>query len=423
MSINRLWGTARAAFLLVPAASIAADPLENLPYNLAGGAPNVDVRTRYESVDQDSMDAEADAATLRARVGYTTGRWNGLDAQVEYEGLTTLGSEHFNSSSNHRTQYPMVADPEFNEVNQAWIRYSGIPSTTLKYGRQRLVFDNQRFIGNSGWRQNEQTYDAFEVTTSIVPRTVVDYGYINNINAFRPYDFDPTAAESLRDDIDVKGHFLHVAITAVPKTLTLTPYALLLDFEAIPAPAMARQDTRTLGVRATGTVPVQATTFSYALEYADQSDYKDAPSSVGASYSLAEATLAYRKVKGTLGYEKLGGDGTYSFQTPLATLHAFQGWADQFLVTPVDGIEDVYATLGGSLGKASMSATWHDYHADRGGAKYGTEVDLLATFAVIDSLTIGAKFAAYQADELPVAGTPPAPYDTTRMWVWADYKF
>ena len=48
-----------------------------------------------------------------------------------------------------------------------------------------------------------------------------------------------------------------------------------------------------------------------------------------------------------LGYEELGSNaGLYGLQTPLATLHAFNGWADKFLVTPVD-IPDVAAfTLG-----------------------------------------------------------------------------
>ena len=53
----------------------------------------------------------------------------------------------------------------------------------------------------------------------------------------------------------------------------------------------------------------------------------------------------------------LGGDngsGNRAFQTPLATKHAFQGWADQFLTTPADGIEDAYLgvtapLLGGLL--------------------------------------------------------------------------
>ena len=42
------------------------------------------------------------------------------------------------------------------------------------------------------------------------------------------------------------------------------------------------------------------------------------------------------------GYEVLGADNGVGFATPLATGHKFQGWADKFLTTPGDGIEDVY---------------------------------------------------------------------------------
>ena len=43
------------------------------------------------------------------------------------------------------------------------------------------------------------------------------------------------------------------------------------------------------------------------------------------------------------GYEVLGADdgaALTSFQTPLATLHKFQGWADKFLTTPPNGIRE-----------------------------------------------------------------------------------
>jgi hypothetical protein len=34
------------------------------------------------------------------------------------------------------------------------------------------------------------------------------------------------------------------------------------------------------------------------------------------------------------------------FTTPLATLHKFQGWADKFLTTPVNGLADLYVNAG-----------------------------------------------------------------------------
>ena len=43
--------------------------------------------------------------------------------------------------------------------------------------------------------------------------------------------------------------------------------------------------------------------------------------------------------------EQLDGRGlNKTFDTPLGTNHAFQGWADLFLITPADGIRDVFGT-------------------------------------------------------------------------------
>lgn len=401
-----------------------AAPLAELPTAIVAGTPGLALQLRYENVEQDSIDEDADALTVRARLGYTTGRWNGLDAQLEYENVTALGAEHFNSTENDRTTYPMVADPRSSEVNQAWIRWSGLPETSIVYGRQKLAFDNQRVVGNVGWRQNEQTYDATRLTTRWIPRVTLDYAYITNVNSFRFFDFDSGIAIDNRDDLDVNAHYVHAAASVVDKILTLAPYALLVDFDRIPAPALARQDTRTLGLRATGAVPLAgAWALGYALEYAEQSDYRDAPHATDADYLLIEPALTYHKLKAALGYERLSGDGTYSFQTPLATLHAFQGWADQFLVTPVDGIQDRYLLLAGSWSRFGATAVYHDYVADHGGSNYGAEIDLLVTWAPRDGLTLGAKFAGYDADEFPLAGRPAAPFDTTKWWTWVEYRF
>ena len=40
----------------------------------------------------------------------------------------------------------------------------GIPDTVIKGGRQVIQFDDQRFIGNVGWRQLQQTFDSVLIT-------------------------------------------------------------------------------------------------------------------------------------------------------------------------------------------------------------------------------------------------------------------
>ncbi|MGQ0621221.1 MAG: alginate export family protein [Panacagrimonas sp.] len=427
---------------LVPMMGQAADPLSNLPFNLAGGAPNLDIRLRYENVDQENLKEEADALTIRTRLGYTTGKWNEIDGQIEYEGLSFLGDDDYNSFANGNATFPVVADAKTNELNQAWIRYSGLPKTQLKYGRQRILLDNHRFVGNVGWRQTEMTYDAGLLTSTLIPRTTFTYAYLSNVNSFRFFDFNPDPmAVTLDDNIDIKAHLVNAQFAAIEKKLVLTAYGYLLDFDEIPAGAPAGrlfQDTSTIGLRATGAVPVAKLTASYALEYADQQDYEDAPSTINFTYSLIEAGLAYAKLKGTLGYETLEGDGTNSFQTPLATAHAHQGWADQFLITPQGGLVRSYASVNATVGKLGLTAVYHQFESDEGSVDFGDEIDLLASFTVIENLVLSAKYAAYSADEFPKTSPPPPPavppatppppfvpktFDTDKLWLYVEYKF
>ena len=119
-----------------------------------------------------------------------------------------------------------------------------------------------------------------------------------------------------------------------------------------------------------------------------------------------------------VGYEVLSGNGAKGFTTPYATLHKFQGWADKFLTTPVNGIEDRYLTLGwttkkiGRLDALAFTAVWHDYQAEHVSQDYGSELDLQLT-ARWKKLSGLLKYADYRADGLMT--------DTHKLWVQVEY--
>ncbi|WP_246051607.1 alginate export family protein [Panacagrimonas perspica] len=414
------------AAALSPVLAWAADSAGQLGRNISGGKPNVELRVRSETVEQDSFDHDGEALTVRARVGYTTAKWNALDAQMEYEGARSIGSdEHYNSSENGHVDRPMVADPDFDELNQAWLRWTGLPQTTLKYGRQRIVFDNARFVGNVGWRQNETTFDAALLSTQLLPRTTLTYAWVSNVDSSRYFDLDPGPAVKLANDLNVGAHLVNASVAVVDRRLQLTGYGYLLDFHDAPVGPATRLygDTQTYGLRATGAAPVQAMTVSYAAEFASQDGYADAVHSPSLHYSLLELVLVRGIFKATVGREQLDGDGAISFQTPLATAHMHQGWADQFLITPPGGLERCYVGLSANLRKLGLSLLLHDFESAKGNADYGDEVDVLVSYALVENLNLSAKLARYSADEYPVAGTPERTFDTTKSWVYAEYKF
>jgi len=427
--------SAVAATITAPLA-VQADPLENLPYAVAGGTPNFDARLRYENVEQEfpvSKTEHAQATTIRSRLGYTTGKWNGVDAQLEFENVSVIGDTDYDDFTNSakKTKYPIIADAEGSELNQAWIRYAGPAKTTVKYGRQRIKFDNDRFIGNVGWRQREQTYDGVLLTNTFLPKTTFDYAYLSNVNSFRFFNHTtPPAAPDFQTNRDIKAHLVHLNY-APAKWLNLSAYDYLLDFQPPLALNTATEaDSQTYGLRASGTVPVQDFSINYTVEYAQQTDYADSTDAVDADYHLVELGAGYKKFGIKFAYELLGSNGDtgtaagYAFQTPLATLHAFQGWADLFLVTPDAGIKEYSVTLTGTVEKVALMARWSDFKADDSSKDYGSELNLQATRPLTDQLSLGLKYADYSGEsDAPVVGVSPIKGDVTKYWAWLEYKF
>lgn len=98
-----------------------------------------------------------------------------------------------------------------------------------------------------------------------------------------------------------------------------------------------------------------------------------------------------------------------SCRTPLATLHGFQGWADQFLSTPGGGIDDIYLSVGGKAGKWALAGIYHDFSAASGSADWGRELEFSAARPVNERFTVLLKAAIYDADSFS--------RDTRKFWI------
>jgi hypothetical protein len=298
----------------------------------------------------------------------------------------------------------VIADPVGTEINQGFVSYTTF-NNQIKYGRQRLILDNARFIGNVGWRQNEQTYDAVSFTNKAIRYTNFTYAYIKNVN--RVFGEDNAAL----GDLNMNSHIVNASYTGFDAG-KLIGYSYLLDVTNPISQYGLSGDT--FGVRWQGTVGEQLT---YNLEYAQQQN-AGVDEAFSADYMLAEGTYTVSRFSVGLGYELLGSDdGTYGFATPLATLHVFNGWADKFLNTPKDGLEDKYLNLGITFAGAQALVSYHKFDADVNGADYGDEIDFSIskkTGAVVWT----AKYAQYSMGDAATRVT-----DTEKFWVMADWNF
>ena len=395
-------------------APVAPAPEASFQDALLKGKFSAHARVRYETVDQDGL-ADADALTARLRAGYTTKAYRGFQAMVEGEANVPLVNDYYDGTGTNSSGYATVTDPEIYEINQVWAAYTH-EKTKATLGRQRIVFDNARFIGDVAWRQNQQTFDAAFVQDKTIQDLTLSYGYLTRINRV----FDDRAPQY---DWSSDSHVAHAAYAGLPFG-TLSGYAYLLDFDKASDGATANS-TQTYGVSLVGSPKLtDDVSLLYRAEYAGQSDYGASALSYSTDYYVAElGAQVFKKYSLTLGYEVLGSDdGAVGFKTPLATLHAFNGWADKFLLTPAGGIENLYvkgtATLPANF---SFLGFYHWFQAEETGDDYGTELDLQLSYKVNKSVTLLAKAAYYQGDSAAPSAALRA--DTNKFWLQAEYVY
>jgi len=373
--------------------------------------PLIDARVRWEDVDQADIARKADAVTARVRSGLAVAS-GPLTALVETEATLAL-AERYDSGTNGRTSFPLVADPQNVELNRAQLRYA-YHGVTVTAGRQLIELADQRFVGSASWRQNQQTFDAARVQLGDPKRFFADVTYAwsdRTVNGVDGTGSRPTA---------IGGNNLFASAGTATPIGTLTGFAYLIDQDN-PAVQGFRLSNQTYGVRLNGTRRIGPARLAYAGTWARQSDWARNPNRYAATYWLAEATGTLGIVSATVGHETLGADdgrALTSVQTPLASVFRFNGWTGKFATTPPNGLRDLYATgaLGwkelGPFTGAALGATWHRFRSDRLDQRYGSEWDLLANVKR-GRTALSARYARYRAEQFAT--------NTDRFWLQAEW--
>lgn len=395
------------ALMLVCAATGAAAQTRSVEAALARGKVSGQFNLRYEGVEEDNALDGADALTLRSAIKFTTAAFKGFTGVIEAEDVRYVGVDEYSVplTGFNTGEHSVIPDPETTELNQGYLQYiSG--GFTARLGRQDIRYDNQRMIGAVPWRQDYQSFDALtlEYKEDAASSWTVDYHYITQ----RERIFAEAA------DIDSKDHILH-GVIATPLG-SLTGYGLLLEDDIAIDNALD-----TWGLRLTGTKRVFGKYDATYLAEAATQDYERGAADFSTDYFVLEGGITISGITGKLGYESLGSDGgAYGFATPLATLHAFQGWADQFLATPTHGINDTYLSLGRALAGGTFTFIYHDYEADHSTATVddlGEEYNLQWVRPLRNNYQLGIKYADYQQGDIV------AKADKQILWTWLQLNF
>lgn len=398
MKLNKLLTSGLAVALSAGALTTTAHAANGFDYladAVTSGKAYGDFRLRYEGVEQDNPARNADALTLRSRLGYTTGSYKGLYGTLEVEDsriVAGAGNFAVPLTDYQKDEFSVIADPETTELDQAFIGYKS-GDFSFKLGRQVYTLDGQRFVGHVGLRQDRQTFDAATFKYSPLKSLDINFAFIDQRNRI--------FAEAV--DVDSEDTLLNLSYKSPFGKLTGYGYLLKVDSSKID----------TYGISLKGTKPVEDIKLSYALEFATQETNADQE----ATYMFAEGGVTYSGITAQIGYEVLGSDeGNYIFSTPLATFHKFNGWADMFIVgPPPTGLQDTYLSLATKIKGAKVALTYHDYSADEGDAEHGSEINAVVGKTFSKNYNAGIKYASYSSDDFKV--------DTDKIWAWVGMKF
>ena len=374
---------------------------------LTGGRTWLNLRYRFEDVDVQAGSGLSDgtASTLRTVLGYETGTHEGFKALLEFEDTAAVLDDSVGA-----------IDPAGGSVNQLYVEYGGVENLVARVGRQEVSFDNERFVGNVGWRQNHQSFDAVRIGYTGVENLVATYVYVDSVST--PFGPPGPAGDIPVDD----GTHLINAGYDLENVGRLTGYIYRIDSNDLPF-----LSTTTVGVRLAGGQEVNEVGISYVLEVANQRDTGNNPaSSLNEDYANVEVGGTISGITGGIQYERLGASNdpnSFEFTTPLATSHSHNGYADVFAgATPTGtGLRDLNVSVSGEIEGVTCALTYHMFDSDNDFAgpsgpedEYGSEVDFVATYAVNDHTDVGFKYADFHGKN-GIA-------DVRKIMLWVDYS-
>jgi len=378
----------------------------------AASKPILESSLRYETVDQLGFSNKAEALTWRNRVGLQSGDFHNIKALVEFENVSALMGD-YNSTTNGKTTYPTVNDPTVTELNRAQLVWTPSGATTVTLGRQRIILDDARFVGNVGWRQDEQTMDGMRVDSGF-GRLKFTAAYLTKINRV------------LAETKDWQSNsYLFDATYSVNEALKLQGFNYALDFKNA-----AASSTNTYGLRASGGAWVSSFKLNYVTQYATQTDFGNNPADFKLNEYMVEGAATYDIFTAKLNYESLGGNGIVGFITPLGTTHAFQGFADAFSGTGgnktlPNGINDLSYSLviaghtkpwAPCIMNPTLTLIYHDFKSEHIDTKIGSEWDAVFAAGLTKNLSLLLKYADFER------ASPTMPASRTKGWIMLQYK-
>ncbi len=380
------------AFFVVSSKQVMAQAeIDEFFKAIQGGKFSASVRVSYEYSDLKDPAGKSPASGLnvRTRLNYKTGQFMGTSAFIQLQNLTNIEEDFNDLKGGAQKNRDVIADPEGSRVHQAYLDFTFIPKTHIKLGRQEIILDDHRLIGNIGWRQNAQSFDGVTITNKSIQDVILFAGYANRQNTI------------LLTQNDLDGFWMfHATYTGI-KGHKLSAFCYLLNSEN------DTRDLATYGLRAVGKVMM----LRYAIDYAYQTDWQDNDIDVSAQMfngylgmDLNNMFAVGAGVSYIEGQDDSNSADDRPFDTLFSTAHKFNGWADVFLGTNggklKNGLLDYYADLTIKYMGAKCKLVYHYFDStddDVNGFDdaYGDEFDAVIVKKLYKNVKGLVKYAHY----------------------------
>jgi hypothetical protein len=374
-------------------------------------------RSRLAYVDSPRGDGQSGSILLRLTL---SSDWNdALSSIFELDHVTSFFKDD-HSDGVRLNGKPLIPDAPGADLNQFLLIYKQ-NHLGLTLGRQRIEYDNQRFIGSANFWQNEQTFDAINAELAIKSGSRFNYAYIANANrifgdkaegqtvednnVYYSYPLDDRPVTLLGDH----KHDTHLFRFEFNEWdyFRWIPYLYLIDNKDAPA-----LSNNTLGSRSLFSYRADLIRYRAELEAAIQElhtlDIQPRP-----GYFALELGLGYKTVELVARHETLDSNRNTGFVTPLASAYRFQGAAGIFVVTPATGITDNSLGINWRPRPWRIDASFHTFNTD--GQKLGREFDIDIIYQADRRHKIMLRYADFQSSDEAI-------YDSQQK-IYLDYSF
>ncbi len=340
---------------------------------------------------------ETEYVTQRARLTLAAKTEGGLKFGLQVQDSRIWGEEMH--TLHDKTAFGL-------DMHQAWASIPLPKKLHLKVGRQEIVHDDSRLIGNVGWVQRAQSFDGVRLMGKRGLHSFDAFWVMIRERELGDKDGSPIAQHQGNVQLAaLHGTFIFGALKVAPA------YYLRLSGATNETrhTAGVRVDAKSQGFAGGGA-------FYYQAGSIDGLDEQGAieEKSIGTMLVAADVGYTMKKMATEPGFkvfaDYLPGDGKANsvFDTLYATNHKFYGEMDFFLAIPGHtknrGLMDVGAQVKAKVSKkVKLMATGHylmtTKEDDKGEKALGTEVDIKAIFSPLPHVSVRALAAVFLPGE------------------------